>query len=116
MTPAKGLGLDADQIAVNLRGIARVRAAMHQAGSEPRTLSQIGEAIQDAGRVRDSFAAALDEALALAQDAEDHGAGGLSNALAAGARVAAATVQLKAAQGKVNALLAEYQVTAEGIR
>lgn len=116
MSQGKSLGLDQDQIAVNLRGIARVRAAMHQAGNAPRTLREVSEAIQDAARVRDSFAHALDTALCLAQDAEDHGAGGLSNALAAGARVAAATVQLKAAQGRVNALLAEYQVMAEGIR
>lgn len=105
-----------EQIEVNLRGIARVRAAMAEASTRPRTLPQVAEAIADACRVRDSFAHALDTALCNAQAAEDQGFGGLSYALSAGARVAAGTVQLKAAQGTVNRLLAEYQAIAEGHR
>lgn len=105
-----------EQIQVNLRGIARVRAAMHQASGTPRTLAQISKAIADAALVRDAYAHALDQALCQAQDAEERGAGHLSYALTAGSKVAAATVQLKAAQSTVNRLLAEYQAMAEGHR
>lgn len=89
---------------------------MHQASGTPRTLPQISQAIADAAQVRDAYAHALDQALHDAREAEERGAGHLSYALTAGSKVAAATVQLKAAQATVNRLLAEYQVMAEGHR
>lgn len=89
---------------------------MQQASGTPRTLPQISQAIADACLVRDAYAHALDQALCEAQDAEEKGHGHLSYALAAGSKVAAATVQLKAAQSTLNRLLAEYQATAEGHR
>lgn len=109
-TNSRGLGINQDQVAVNLRGVARVRAAMHPV----RSLEQISAALTDACQVRDAYQDALAARVMAAQDQEQ--AGALSTALHAGAQVAAGAVQLKAAQDLVNRLLAEFQATAEGIR
>lgn len=95
---------------VNSRGAARVRAAMRPA----RSLEQISRALTDQAQVRDAYADALHQALVSSQDQER--SGHVAGALESGARLAAAAVQLNAAQATLNALLAEAQAVAEGIR
>ena len=103
-------GISKDQAAVNSRGAARVRAAMRPA----RSLEQIAEALTDACQVRDAYHDVVSARILAAQGQEQ--AGSQATALHAGAQVVAAAHGLKAAQGTVNALLAEAQAAAEGIR
>lgn len=91
------------QIATNTRGAALVRAAMNGTG---RSLESLAAAVQDAAAVRDAYMEALTNAVTETRGAEAVGA---RESLDAGARVIAATNQLRAAQARVNALSAEYQ-------